>query len=249
MSSIMKQLIIITLCIAAIPALSTSAFAQAEVSGELNLTPDTTTSEPEPVTDEGASEHDVSYERGGLANTGLTVGLKLGAGFSQPFGDLGTGFLTELEVGYVLPVAKRALAVFVSGGYTQPGAEGKNLVDERLPGPASYELTQQQLLVTLGLTYRLHLDNKLVRPYASLGPRLFMMRTQTTGSAGGMPFGDNEETATTIGLFGALGAELYIGPGAALIELSMTWARINGYVLRDTSASALGIGVGYRLFL
>jgi hypothetical protein len=29
----------------------------------------------------------------------------------------------------------------------------------------------------------------------------------------------------------------------------MTWARVNGYVLRDTSAGALGIGVGYRLFL
>jgi len=28
----------------------------------------------------------------------------------------------------------------------------------------------------------------------------------------------------------------------------MTWARIDGYVLRDTSAGSLGIGLGYRLF-
>ena len=181
--------------------------------------------------------------------TGVTLGIKVGGGFSQPFGDLGSSFLTELEAGYALPYAKRALAVFLAGAYTQPGAGGKNIKDDRLPGPASYELTQQQLQLTLGLTYRLQLSSKLIRPYASLGPRLFLMRTQTSGSAGGKVFGDNEETATRVGVFGALGAELYLGPGAALIELSLTWARIDGYVLRDTSAGALGIGIGYRLFL
>jgi hypothetical protein len=198
---------------------------------------------------ETADDSDASYERGGLAGTGLTLGLKLGGGFSQPFGDLGSSYLTEFELGYTLPVERRALAVFVSGGYTQPGAEGKQLEDSRLPGAASYAITQQELMITLGLTYRLHLPTKLIRPYASLGPRLFLMRTQTSGSAGGKAFCDNNETATQLGLFGALGAELHFGPGAVLIELSMTWARINGYVLRDTSAGALGIGVGYRLFL
>ncbi|HKU39472.1 MAG TPA: outer membrane beta-barrel protein [Polyangiales bacterium] len=194
-----------------------------------------------------ASAEDAAYERG--QGTGITLGLKLGGGFSQPFGDLGTSFLTELEVGYTLPVAKRSFAVFLSGAYTQPGAEGKDLKDDRLPGPASYELTQQELMLTLGLTYRLHLPTELVRPYASLGPRLFLMRTLVKGSAGGEAFGENDETATDIGVFGALGAELHIGPGAALFELSMTWAKIDGYVLRDTSAGALSVGVGYRLFL
>jgi hypothetical protein len=75
------------------------------------------------------------------------------------------------------------------------------------------------------------------------------MRTKISGSAGGQAFGANEETATHVGLFGALGAELHFGPGAALIELSMTWAHVDGYVLRDTSAGALGAAVGYRVFL
>ena len=249
MSSFMKQLSRLVLCVASIATSSTGAAAQISASAEAHEEGHVRVGAAQPVTDEAAAEHDVSYERGGLANTGLTLGLKLGAGFSQPFGDLGSAFLSELELGYVLPVAKREFAVFFAGGYTQPGAEGKNIVDARLPGPASYELTQQQLLLTLGLSYRLHLDSQLLRPYGSLGPRLFLMRTKTSGAAGGKPFGDNEETATAFGLFAALGTELHFGPGAALIELSITWARLDGYVLRDTSAAALGLSVGYRIFL
>jgi Outer membrane protein beta-barrel domain len=229
------------LCLALVLAASDRASAQFEVEGEASVNGSDFGS------GQGSDPKDVVYERGD--RTGITLGLKLGAGFSQPFGDLGTSFLTELEAGYTLPFARRALAVFVSGAYTQPGAEGSNLRDSRLPGPASYELTQQELMLTLGLTYRLHLPSKLVRPYASLGPRLFMMRTNVNGKAGGEPFGDNEETATEFGVFGALGAELFLGPGAALIELSMTWASIDGYILRETSAGALTLAVGYRLFL
>lgn len=188
-------------------------------------------------------------EKGGITGSGVTLGLKIGAGFSQPFGDLGSSFLTEFEAGYAMPFAKRSVAVFLSGAYTQPTAEGENLRDARLPGPARYEWTQQELMLTLGLTYRLRLPASLIGPYASLGPRIFMMRTTVDGSAGGKPFGENEETCTAVGLFGALGAELYLGPGAALVELSMTWAEIDGYVLRETSAGSLGIGLGYRLFL
>jgi hypothetical protein len=215
-------------------AVATRAAAQVEASAEAEI---------------GSSDSGESDDMFDATKSGLTLGIKLGAGFSQPFGDLGTGFLTELEVGYALPVAKRSFALFLSGAYTQPGAEGTDLQDERLPGSASYELSQQELLLTLGLTYRLRLPTKLIRPYASLGPRLFLMRTTVDGSAGGEAFGENEETATDVGLFGALGAELLLGPGAALFELSMTWAHVDGYVLRDTSAGALAVAVGYRLFL
>ena len=219
--------------------MATRAAAQVEAEASLH--------DAEAPSSRANDAEDAPYERG--KGTGITLGLKLGGGFSQPFGDLGTSFLTELEVGYTLPVAKHAFAVFLSGAYTVPGAEGKNLEDERLPGPASYELTQQELLLTLGLTYLLHLPTKLVRPYASIVPRLFLMRTTVNGSAGGEDFGENDETATDIGVFGALGAELHLGPGAALFELSMTWAKVDGYVLRDTSAGSLGVGLGYRAFL
>jgi hypothetical protein len=229
------------LCVALLISLAAPTSAQFEVEGEASV------HDSDFGSSDASDPNDVVYER--ADRTGITLGLKLGAGFSQPFGDLGTGFLTELEAGYTLPFARRALAVFVSGAYTAPGAEGKNLRDARLPGPASYELTQQELMLTLGLTYRLHLPSKLVRPYASLGGRLFMMRTTVNGEADGEPFGENEETGGAFGVFGALGAELFLGPGAALIELSMTWAKIDGYVLRDTSAGSLALAVGYRLFM
>jgi hypothetical protein len=223
-------------------AVATRASAQAEASAQGEIS----ASDIEGPVSAPDDTSDALYERGGLANAGLSLGLKLGAGFSQPFGDLGTGFLSEFEVGYALPVAKRSFALFVSGAYTQPGADRANLNDARLPGAASYVLSQQELMLTLGITYRLHLPTKLLRPYASIGPRVFLMRTKISGSAGGQAFGANEETATDVG---ALGAELHFGPGAALIELSMTWAHVDGYVLRDTSAGALGAAVGYRVFL
>ena len=191
----------------------------------------------------------LSYERGGLLGAGVSAGLKLGAGFSQPLGDLGSAFATELEVGYLLPVADRSLAVFAAGSYSAPKAEGKGLSDARLPGSARYELTQQTAAITLGLTYRLHLPLPMLRPYASVGPRLFLMRTNIDGSAGGEAFGLNHETVTRLGLFGALGAELHFGPGAALLEVSMAWAHIDNYVLRDTSVGALAVSLGYRVFL
>jgi hypothetical protein len=197
----------------------------------------------------GGDDRGPLYERGGLAGAGLSVGLKLGGGFSQPFGDLGTSFLTELEVGYILPPLHRSFTVFLAGGYTQPGAEGKGLRDSRLPGPASYELTQQEALITLGLSYRLRLPIDILRPYASIGPRLYLMRTKISGQAGGESFGKNDETMTQIGVFGALGAELHFGPGAALLELSIATAGIDHYVLRDTSAGSLSVAVGYRIFL
>lgn len=192
---------------------------------------------------------DALYERGGLTGAGVTLGLKVGAGFSQPFGDLGSSFVTELELGYLLPVARRSLTLFASGAYTQPEAEGKNVEDARLPGPARYKLTQQEAMVTLGLHYRLHVPSKLVRPYLSAGPRLFLMRTKVHGSADEKPFGENQETATAIGLFAALGAEVHFGPGALLLEVSTSWAKVDNYILRNTSAGALGVALGYRVFL
>jgi hypothetical protein len=89
----------------------------------------------------------------------------------------------------------------------------------------------------------------MLRPYAAVGPRLYLMRTKISGKAGGESFGSNQETDTRIGVFGALGAELHVGPGAVLLEASLAWAKLDGYVLRNTSAGALGVALGYRIFL
>jgi hypothetical protein len=43
------------------------------------------------------------------------------------------------------------------------------------------------------------------------------------------------------------GAELFVGPGALLAELSFGWASVNSFVLRNTNLGALNLAVGYRL--
>jgi hypothetical protein len=198
--------------------------------------------------EDGSGREQPLYERGGLFGAGLVLAPKVGASFAQPFGDLGTSYIPELELGYNLPVLKRSLGLFVSGAYTAPKANG-TLRDDRLPEPVKYTLTQQQAQVTLGLLYRVPLATKWFRPYLSAGPRLFAMRTGAKGKGGSEPFGKNEETSTKLGVFAALGGELHVGPGALLLELSLSWVKIDGYILRNTSAGALGLSLGYRFFL
>ncbi|MEN9579510.1 MAG: hypothetical protein RJA70_2519, partial [Pseudomonadota bacterium] len=62
-------------------------------------------------------------------------------------------------------------------------------------------------------------------------------------------FGKNFETGGAGGFFGALGGELHLGPGAALLELQASSASIDQFMLRNTNAGALSVSLGYRIFL
>jgi hypothetical protein len=203
-----------------------------------------------------ASKDGLLYEKGGLAEIGLVVGGKLGGGFSQPFGSLGTSFVGELELGYTLPPLKRSIEIFVAGQYASPKTEGHDIADtygpskgSRIPGKMSYDLTEQQAVVTLGGLYRIPLSIPLFRPYVALGGRMYMLRTTVTGTAGTQDFGSNDETAMKFGFYGALGGELHFGPGAVLLEVQTGYASVDGFVLRDTNVGALNVAVGYRLFI
>jgi hypothetical protein len=196
------------------------------------------------------------YERGGLAGVGLVVGALAGGGFSQPFSKLGTSFVGELELGYVLPPLRHSIELFVSGQYAAPKTSGSNIQDtfgpggaSRIPGTMSYEVTEQQAIVTLGALFRIPLPTPLFRPYVSLGGRAYLLKTQVSGNAGGQAFGDNAETATKFGFFGALGGEIHFGPGAVLLEVQTGYAGVDGFVLRNTNVGALNAALGYRLFI
>jgi hypothetical protein len=79
--------------------------------------------------------------------------------------------------------------------------------------------------------------------------RLVRTNPRVEANAGGESFGRNDETATQLGFFGALGGELFVGPGAALLELQLGHAGVDGFVLRDTNTSTFNAALGYRLFL
>jgi hypothetical protein len=209
-----------------------------------------------PATDAGPA-FQPWYEKGGLAGLGIVIGAKpAGLGLSQPFSALGTSYTGELELGWLLPVLNRSIQVFFSGQYSAPGAKGGEIADPfgpngepRVPGTMSYQVTVQQLRLTLGGVYRLPLAIPLFRPYGGLGGRMYLMRTRVDGSAGLEPFGRNQETATKLGLVGLLGGELHVGPGAVLLELQIGYAAIDGYIMRDTNAAALDLLLGYRIFI
>jgi hypothetical protein len=196
------------------------------------------------------------YERSGLLGIGLVPTLKLGGSFSGVFTDLGASPDVELEVGYLLPPLDRSLEAFLGFVYTQPTTERKDVIDtsgpdgtSRLEAPMHYDLTQQMFVLTAGLLYRLKVPVPLFRPYAALGGRLYLMKTRVDGSDGVDAFGQNREGATSPGFYGALGGELHFGPGAVLLEVQLAYAKIDGFVMRDTNAGALNLALGYRLFL
>jgi hypothetical protein len=186
------------------------------------------------------------------ADVGLVVGGKVGAGIGKPFSEFGATPVFELELGYMLPLGDpigRSIELFVTGQFTQPGIDGKGKPDSRLPGDGilHYDVTQQELALSLGALYRFDLHNKLLMPYGGLGGRMYMLKTKVKASAGGQDYGANDETQTKFGLVLLGGVDIFVGPGALLAELSFGWASLDGYVLRNTNLGALSLAVGYRL--
>jgi hypothetical protein len=202
--------------------------------------------------DHGRARADETSAIEARAHSGAIIGAKVGAGVGKPWSEFGATPVFELELGYVLPPLHRSVGVFLSGQYVQPGIDGvTSPADARLPGSglASYQITQQQLVLSLGGMYRFDVGSRLIMPYAGLGGRLYMLRTNTTGKVDGQSFGENHETQSRVGLLLLGGAEFYLGPGAVLAEVSFSWPKLNGYVLRDTNLGTWALSLGYRLML
>lgn len=187
------------------------------------------------------------YERGGLAGTGLVVGLKGAVGFGQVYDTTGLGLIGELELGWVTPY--RPIQLFFSGSYVNTTRDETVGADARLPGELKYELAQQQLVLTLGALYRIPLSSDLIRPYVGLGGRAYLTSTEIDGSAGGEAFGTYTEEGTNWGFYGSLGADFFVGPGSILFEVQTGYAPVDRFVLQDTSTGMLNVAIGYRIFL
>lgn len=186
------------------------------------------------------------------AQTGLVIGGKVGAGLGKPWSEFGATPAFELELGYALPPLHRSIEVFVSGQYIQPGIDGVTTqADPRLAGAGvvNYQIVQQGFALSLGGLYRIDVGSRLLMPYAGLGARLYMLRTNAKGDVTGQALGENHETQSRAGLLLLGGGELFLGPGAVLAELSFGWASIDRYVLRKTNLGALSLSLGYRLML
>jgi len=195
---------------------------------------------------------DEPSETAAWSTTGLVLGLKAGAGIGAPFNELGATFVGEVELGYALSLPEpigRSLELFTAGAYLAPSSEGASgAPDPRLPddGTFRYEVTQQAVVLTLGARYRLSLADDTIAPYAAVGGRMYLMRTEIEGEAAGQSLGKTEESASAIGLHVAGGVDFKLGPGAVLAEAQLGYAGLDGYVMRDTNFGALALLVGYR---
>jgi hypothetical protein len=200
----------------------------------------------------GALAEDEERETAAWSTTGLVLGIKAGAGVGAPFNDLGATFVGEVELGYALPLPEpigRSFELFTAGAYLAPSSDGASgMPDPRLPGDGTfrYEVTQQAVVLTAGLRYRLSLADDTIAPYIAAGGRMYLMRTKIEGEVAGQSLGTTEETASAFGLHAAAGVDFRLGPGAVLAEAQLGYAGLDGYVMRDTNFGALVLLVGYR---
>ncbi len=182
---------------------------------------------------------------------GAIVGLKIGVLLPQAFSPLSTSYYVEAEAGYLLPFARRLIAVTASISFTSPGTSNTG-TDPRLPGGVySYDVTQQQL--TFGLSVLAKIPLGRIVPYIGAGPRFFLLKTSSSGQAG--PAGqtvlipETTETSTEIGVGVPLGVDILLGPGRLFGEAQLLWAATGQ---RSTGAGSVGsiiLGAGYRLVL
>ena len=181
----------------------------------------------------------------------LFVGLRAGLGVPSLFNDLGLSYDLTLELGVVLPVLDGRLAISADVGYSAPAVSGGG-TDARvgaMGGDWHYSVTNQRLMISLGPVFRIFPPGSTFVPYVGVLGRMYMIRSTATGTGAGQPFGQNEETSTAYGVAGALGGELRLGPGAALLEVSLGWANMDQKITGSTSAGELGVQLGYRIFL
>ena len=53
---------------------------------------------------------------------------------------------------------------------------------------------------------------------------------------------------TEVGLSVALGGELYVGPGALLLDIVFVYVPLDDLVFQDTSSTSIDLLLGYRFF-
>ena len=167
----------------------------------------------------------------------------------MPLGGTSANLRAGIDVGLVLPFAGRALAVVVSADYTAPKSEGTVTGDTRV-NSASYDwhLTEHVFAVMPTLQYRLLSLGKLV-PYAGVGPRVYFLTSNVTGSVGGTAIPETSERSTTVGIGVPVGLEYTLGPGRLQAELLFDYGGLSHAATGSSNAGALSLFAGYRIHM
>jgi hypothetical protein len=181
----------------------------------------------------------------------LTLGLRAGLYLPGLFSEMSLGPHLSFELGVLLPVADKRLALVLDASYASGGSDG-TVDDPRIGesgGSWSWEMSSQQLFFSFGPLFRFMKPGETFVPYLGVFGRMYLLKTTVDGSGNGEPFGEHEETSTEFGFAAALGGELRAGPGAVLLELQLGYAPLGHRITGDVSTGALSVQLGYRLFL
>lgn len=176
------------------------------------------------------------------------VGAKIEVLLPQAFSPLKTHVLAELEAGYLFPFARRLLGATASFAFSMPSTSGSGLADARVPG-GSYNYSSSEQHFLIGITAWANFPLGRVVPYLGIGPRIYAVRTLSSGDAGGEAILETLETSTQIGVGLPVGVNVMLGPGRIFGEFQLLWAGINQKSTGDGSIGSMTIGAGYRLVL
>lgn len=177
--------------------------------------------------------------RHGAGNKGVFVTLKVGG--VVPFSALGPNAIAGIDLGYALG---NGLAFGVAGDYSSPKADGSENDSRLAGGTYKWKLNEQLLQVMPFLMYRLKGAGALV-PYAGIGPRFYFQRSTVKGD--GPTFGETKEQKAAFGFGVPLGAELKLGPGAAIAELLFQYGGLDHTITGKTNSGAASLSLGYRM--
>ena len=175
-------------------------------------------------------------------------GVKVGVLLPQAFSPLGANWMLELQGGYLLPFYHRLIGIVGSVGVTMPTVSGSAISDARVSG-GSFDYQQQSQQFLLGLTLIGHIPLGRVVPYVGVGPRAFVVRTQSTGAAGGSDFPGNSELSVEPGVGVPVGLGILLGPGRLSAEFELLYAPTHQRSTGPGSFGSMALTVGYNFVL
>ncbi len=180
----------------------------------------------------------------------FVVGAAVGAILPQAFSQIGTHVVVGLELGYRLRFLEQRFEVMFDVGYSPPG---RSFDVNRTEGTYQASVVSQQLHFSLGPRFRVMPGTSPWNVTIAVGPRLFLLQSESQGSRQGQAFMEFSEQSTEIGFFAAVGGEYRLGPGALFLDATVAWANMPHKIMGDTgnevSAGSIALTAGYRLFL
>jgi hypothetical protein len=125
------------------------------------------------------------------------------------------------------------------------------IMDPRVPG-GSYTYYQTTQQFQLGLTVVAKVPLGRLVPYVGIGPRLFIVRTPSNGTAAdanATAIPQSSELSEEAGVGVPLGLDILVGPGRILLEAQLLYAPSSQTSTGPGSFGSISVAAGYRFVL